>query len=276
MTVLVAQNDAALATFLRKGLEAENHSVHVVGERSLIMPAVLRVDCNLIILDLDMLVGSKADRSEHALLRDIRLTRESLSILTLSSRTTVEDRVGALDSGADDFVAKPFSYFEFSARIRALLRRQARPPAALLQVEDLEMNRMERRVLRDGRSIELTPKEFHLLEFLMQNSGRLVSRTMIMNRVWGSSGNAIGDAMGSDFNRISHDAPGLPGKIIADSSVDAMTNIVDVYINYLRKKIGDRKDRRLIHTIRGCGYQLGTVGAHFSPMLSNAPEIRAS
>ncbi len=172
MTVLVAQNDAALATFLRKGLEAENHSVHVVGESALILPTVLKVDCNLVILDLDMLVGSTADRIEHALLRDMRLARESLSILTLSSRTTVEDRVGALDAGADDFVAKPFSYFEFSARIRALLRRQLRSPAALMQIEDLEMNRMERRVLRAGRPIELTPKEFHLLEFLMQNSVR--------------------------------------------------------------------------------------------------------
>jgi DNA-binding response OmpR family regulator len=134
--------------------------------------------------------------------------------------------VKGLDLGADDYLTKPFSFTELSARVRALLRRGGRPAAALLRVADLEIDRVERQVRRGGRRIELTKKEFGLLEYLMRNSGHTVSRAMIVEHVW-------------------------------NLSFDSMTNVVDVYINYLRKKVDDGHGQRLIHTVRGVGYRLG-------------------
>ena len=132
----------------------------------------------------------------------------------------------SLDLGADDYLVKPFAFRELSARVRALLRRGNRPPELSFQVEDLEMNRVDRTVRRGGRRIELTPKEFALLEYLMRNAGRAVSRPMIIEHVW-------------------------------NFSFDTMTNVVDVYINYLRKKVDEGFEQKLIHTVRGVGYQIG-------------------
>jgi two-component system copper resistance phosphate regulon response regulator CusR len=128
-----------------------------------------------------------------------------------------------LDLGADDIVRKPFAFSELSAHVRALLRR-GRTSDAVLRIEDLELDRMERRVKRAGRTIELTPKEFSLLEYLMRNAGQRITRAQIVEHVW-------------------------------NLSFDTMTNVVDVYINYLRKKVDAFSDRKLIHTIRGIGYQ---------------------
>ena len=147
----------------------------------------------------------------------------------LTARSRVEDRVQCLDIGADDYLVKPFSFSELSARIRALLRRSHMPAEAVLKVDDLQLDRVERRVERGGKRIELTSKEFALLEYLMRNVGRRITRAMIIEHVW-------------------------------NLSFDTSTNVVDVYINYLRRKVDDGYPHRLIHTIRGVGYEL-TGGA---------------
>jgi DNA-binding response OmpR family regulator len=130
-----------------------------------------------------------------------------------------------LDLGADDLLLKPFAFSELAARLRALVRRGSHHVETVLRVDDLELSRVERRVVRAGRAIELTPKEFALLEFLMLNTSEPVSRPQIIERVW-------------------------------SLSFDTMTNVVDVYINYLRRKVDTPSDKKLIHTVRGVGYQL--------------------
>ena len=147
-------------------------------------------------------------------------------MLVLTARSRVEDRVKGLDLGADDYLTKPFAFAELSARLRALLRRADRPPDMVLRVKDLEMNRAERTVRRAGQPIELTPKEFALLEYLLRNAGRCVTRAMIIEHVW-------------------------------NLSFDPMTNVVDVYINYLRNKVDRGHVTKLLRTVRGVGYQLG-------------------
>jgi DNA-binding response OmpR family regulator len=162
--------------------------------------------------------------------RDVRSRSQRLPILVLSSRSRPEDRVQVLDVGADDVILKPFAFSELSARVRALLRRGGRAPETILQVEDLELNRVEHKVRRAGRTIELTPKEFSLLEYLMRNAGKQVTRAQIVEHVW-------------------------------NLSFDTMTNVVDVYINYLRKKVDASSGCKLIHTVRGIGYLLKSEGA---------------
>jgi DNA-binding response OmpR family regulator len=161
-----------------------------------------------------------------AVLQALRPTKPQLPVLVLTARSRVEDRVSCLDSGADDVLIKPFSFTELAARVRALLRR-GRPVAdVVLRIADLELNRVERRVERAGKRVDLTSKEFSLLEYLMRNAGRRITRTMIIEHVW-------------------------------NLSFDTATNVVDVYINYLRRKIDDGHAPRLIHTVRGVGYELG-------------------
>src|SRR5205814_2262620 len=155
----------------------------------------------------------------------LRTRKPSMPILVLTGRTRVEDRVQCLDLGADDYLGKPFSFTELSARIRALMRRSHLPAESVLTVDDLKLDRVERRVERAGRRIELTSKEFALLEYLMRNAGRRITRAMIIEHVW-------------------------------NLSFDTCTNVVDVYVNYLRRKVDDGFGKRLIHTIRGVGYEL--------------------
>jgi len=143
----------------------------------------------------------------------------------------VEERVRGLDAGADDYVAKPFAFAELVARIRAVLRRGSRPARSILQIEDLEVDRVSHAVRRGTHNIDLSPKEYALLEFLMQHEGQPVSRTAIVEQVW-------------------------------KLNFDTMTNVVDVYINYLRRKVDSGYDRALIRTIRGVGYQIGGNGQH--------------
>ena len=220
MRVLIAEDDVALASFVRKGLEAEHYAVDVShdGEQARAMAGEL--DYDLLILDLNL---PRVDGV--SILRQLRTKKPSMPILVLTSRNRVEDRVQCLDLGADDYMGKPFCYAELSARIRALLRRSHVPAASVLTVEDLKLDRVERRVERAGRRIELTSKEFALLEYLMLNAGRRVTRAMIIEHVW-------------------------------NLSFDTSTNVVDVYVNYLRRKTDDGSNKRLIHTIRGVGYEL--------------------
>ncbi len=222
MRVLVAEDDNPLARFLHKGLQAEGYAADVVkdGEEAQFM--ALEYDYDLLILDLNL---PRADGL--TVLRHVRAKKSTLPVLILTARNRVEDRVKGLDMGADDYMVKPFSFSEFSARVRALLRRTAQPAESLLRVEDLEIDRVGRSVKRADRRIELTPKEFALLEYLMLNANRQVTRAMILDHVW-------------------------------NFSFDTMTNVVDVYINYLRKRVDAGHNFKLICTVRGVGYRLGT------------------
>ena len=221
MRILVAEDDRPVASFLKKGLEAEHYAVDVVpdGQEALYMAE--EYDYDLVLLDL---ILPKMDGLQ--VLRQIRNRKKNLPVLVLTGRSRVEDRVKGLDLGADDYMVKPFAFRELTARVRALLRRGDGPGDFKLQVEDLVMSLVERTVRRGERRIELTPKEFSLLEYLMRNQGRAVSRPMIIEHVW-------------------------------NFSFDTMTNVVDVYVNYLRKKVDGGGTQKLIHTVRGVGYRIG-------------------
>lgn len=223
MRILIAEDDEALGRFVRRGLEAEHYVVDVStdGEQARCLAQDVAYDLLLLDLTLPQLDGI-------AVLRQVRVRKPSLPVLVLSARSRVEERVQCLDLGADDFVAKPFAFAELSARIRALLRRCHTANEAVLEVSDLRLDRLARVVERAGRRIDLTAKEFALLEYLMKNAGRRITRSMIAEHVW-------------------------------SMSFDSASNLVDVYIAYLRRKI-DSLEPPLIHTVRGVGYLLALEG----------------
>jgi two-component system, OmpR family, copper resistance phosphate regulon response regulator CusR len=220
MRILIAEDDEALARFVRQGLEGEHYTVEIYKDGEQARSAATESEFDLVILDLNL---PKVDGL--SVLRHLRLKKPSLPVLILTQRTRVEDRVQCLDTGADDYLAKPFSFTELSARIRALIRRSHLPSESVLTVADLKLDRVQRIVERAGLRIELTGKEFSLLEYLMRNSGREVTRSMIIEHVW-------------------------------NLTFDTTTNVVDVYINYLRRKIDDGHAIKLIQTVRGVGYAL--------------------
>jgi len=226
MRILVAEDDAPLAEFLHQRLEEEQFAVQVVSDGKEVERMVSSQQYDLVLLDLNLPGAAGID-----VLRGIRSKQPDLPVLIVTAATVVEERVRGLDAGADDYVAKPFAFAELAARIRAILRRGNRPARAVLQVEDLELDRVSHAVRRGPHNIELSPKEFALLEYLMRNEGQPVSRTAIVEKVW-------------------------------KLSYDTMTNVVDVYINYLRRKVDNGYDRALIQTIRGVGYQIGGNGKH--------------
>jgi DNA-binding response OmpR family regulator len=199
MRILVVEDDAPLATFVQKGLEAEHYAVDVASDGELARQMASESEYDLMILDLNL---PKLDGI--SVLRAVRPRKPSLAVLVLTARSRVEDRVQSLDTGADDCLIKPFSFTELSARVRALLRRGPRSVETVLRVSDLELDRVARRVERAGKMIELTSKEFALLEYLMRNAGRRVTRAMIVEHVW-------------------------------NLSFDTSTNIVDVYINFAQQ-----------------------------------------
>ena len=226
MRVLVVEDDAALAVFLQRGLQLEGHEVEWIGdgEAALKSLAIRRPD--LMVLDLGL---PKLDGTE--VLEALEGRFEGMSVLVLTGRNEVEVRVKCLNLGADDCVMKPFSFHELRARCRALLRRREHFADPVLRQSGVELHRMERRVTRDGVAIDLTVKEFALLGYLMQRQGLCCSRSELLREVW-------------------------------QMSPDSGTNVVDVYINYLRRKLatahplGDRAPE-VIATIRGEGYKLG-------------------
>jgi DNA-binding response OmpR family regulator len=220
MRILIAEDDEALAKFVRQGLEGEHYAVDVVTDGEQARITATQSEYDVVILDLNL---PKLDGV--SVLRHLRLGKPSLPVLVLTQRTKVEDRVQCLDTGADDYLGKPFSFGELSARIRALLRRSHLPSESVLTLADLKLDRVQRQVERAGRKIDLTTKEFALLEFLMRNAGRSVTRSMIIEHVW-------------------------------NLTFDTTTNVVDVYINYLRRKIDDGHPVKLIRTVRGVGYEL--------------------
>jgi two-component system copper resistance phosphate regulon response regulator CusR len=225
MRILIAEDDTALASFVRQGLQAEHYAVDLVedGEQARAMGS--EFDYDLVILDLNL---PKLDGV--SVLRHLRLKRPSLPVLVLTQRSKVEDRVQCLDTGADDYLPKPFSFSELSARIRALLRRSHLPSESVLVVEDLKLDRVEHRAERAGRRIELTSKEFSLLEYLMRNAGRQVSRAMIIEHVW-------------------------------NLTFDTTTNVVDVYINYASSQVDHKKVGKLALAIQIAFQELGVFPA---------------
>jgi two-component system, OmpR family, response regulator len=221
MHILIAEDDLPVAKFLSSGLEAEHFNVRLVTSGKDVLSTLESEPCDLLILDLNL-----PDISGMDVLRLVRAKVPHLPVMILTGNARVEDRVGGLESGADDYLTKPFAFSELLARVRALMRRGTLPFASVLHSMDLELDRVQRIVRRKGNFIELTPKEFALLEYLMLNAGQNVSRSSIIHNVW-------------------------------KLSSDTMTNVVDVYINYLRKKIDVNETERLIHTVRGAGYRIG-------------------
>lgn len=225
MRILIAEDDAPLASFITKSFLAEGHECQMAGtgEEALAILKADRVDLLILDLNLPILSGTEV-------LSRIRSRNAELPILILTATDHVTERVACLDAGADDYLAKPFSFSELSARARALLRRQARPVQALLRADDLEVDCLLRTVRRGGKDIELTPREFSLLEYFMRNAGRRITRNMIIENVWKL-------------------APGTT------------TNVVDVYVNYLRKKIDNSQNVKLIRTVRRVGYEFGPTNS---------------
>jgi DNA-binding response OmpR family regulator len=221
MRILVVEDDAPLAEFLHQRLVPEQFAVQVVSDGAEAQRLAADQQYDIALLDLNRPENGGLD-----LLKNIRAKKPDLPVLVVTSASLVEERVRGLDAGADDYIAKPFAFAELAARIRAVLRRNGRTPQVVLTVEDLTVDRVSHTVQRAGRSIDLSPKEFALLEFLMRHAGQPVTRTAIVEHVW---------------------------KI----NFDTMTNVVDVYINYLRRKVDAGHDRSLIRTVRGVGYQIG-------------------
>jgi two-component system copper resistance phosphate regulon response regulator CusR len=221
MRILLVEDDLPLSSFLKKGLHAENYVVDVSSDGDEALALALEYDYDLAILDVGL-----PGKDGFQVLKDLRERKQSMPVLLLTGRAEVSDRVKGLNAGADDYLTKPFAFGELCARVRALLRRPARPQSSVLRFANLELDRIRHTVARGGQRIDLTQKEFALLEYLMLNAGRRVSRAMIIEHVW-------------------------------NLSFDSMTNVVDVYINYLRRKIDTDSDLKLIRTIRGVGYQLG-------------------
>lgn len=218
MRILVVEDEKKVASFIKKGLTEESYAVDVAndGEAGLEMATTTTYD--LIILDLML---PKVDGFQ--IVEGLRSKKIETPILILTARDQVDDRVRGLDLGADDYIAKPFAFTELLARVRALLRRAGGTRAATLKVDDLSLDPVTREVRRDDKKIDLTAKEYALLEFFMRNKDKILTRTIISEHVW-------------------------------DINFDSMTNIVDVYVNHLRNKLEFDSKRRLIHTVRGVGY----------------------
>jgi len=221
MRVLVVEDERKVASFIRQGLEEEGHAVDVAadGVRALEL-ALGGPPYDLIVLDV-MLPG----KDGLAVLRTLRGERVPTPVLLLTAKDRVADKVTGLDLGADDYLTKPFAFGEFLARVRALLRRGSGQGAAILRVADLTLDPATRQAARGVRRISLTTREYALLDYFLRNVGRVLSRPMLAEHVWGL-----------DF--------------------DPESNIVDVYVGYLRKKIEADGEARLLHTVRGAGYVL--------------------
>jgi len=220
MRILVVEDDKKVASFLQKGLREEGYSVDVAhdGEDGLLKALVH--DYDLLLLDV-MLPG----RSGLEIVRELRSRESTVPILLLTARDDQRDVVLGLDAGADDYMTKPFGFDELLARIRALLRRGGSTRPDRLIYEDVELDRVAHRALRKGDRLDLTPKEFQLLEFLMLNAERVVRRTELLEKVW-------------------------------DLQFDPMSNVVDVHVGHLRRKLESHGAGPLVHTVRGVGYVL--------------------
>jgi heavy metal response regulator len=220
MRILIIEDEKKIADFIKRGLKEEGYAVDSAydGESGLFMAKTNEYD--LILLDLML---PKMDGV--AVCRGLREEKNPAPVIMLTAKDAVRDKVAGLDAGADDYLTKPFAFEELLARVRAILRKKGSCMPAKLKVADLELDLYTHKVYRAGKEISLTAKEYALLEYLMRNAGSIVTRTMISEHVW-------------------------------DIDFDTFTNVIDVYINYLRNKIDAGFAKKLIHTIRGRGYML--------------------
>ncbi len=220
MRILVIEDEKKVAAFIKRGLEEEGNKVDTAfdGEEGVRLARELPYD----LLILDVMLPRKDGLS---IVRELRQNEITVPVLMLTARDTTDDIVAGLDAGSDDYLTKPFAFAELSARVRTLARRNSQDRGAELVVFDLRLDPISRKVWRNGKEIDLTAKEYGLLEFLMRNAGKVVTRNMIAEKVW-------------------------------EHSFESFTNIIDVYVNYLRKKIDRGFDRKLIHTVRAQGYIL--------------------
>jgi DNA-binding response OmpR family regulator len=221
MRVLIVEDDRGIAQFLAQGLSEAGYAVDVADNGRQGLDFVLAADYDVLVIDIQLPQISGLD-----LLKKLRSRQIQSPILLLTARDTVQDRVQGLDAGADDYLVKPFDFSELLARLRALLRRPPLQTDTVLRVGDLEMDTAQRWVRRSNRAIDLSPREFALLEYLMRHPKQVLSRTQIAQHVWDFD-------FSSDFK------------------------VIDVYIGYLRRKVEIRGEQSLIHTIRGVGYCIG-------------------
>jgi DNA-binding response OmpR family regulator len=219
MRILIVEDEKKVASFIKKGLQQEGYAADTVHDGADAVHNAALFEYDLVILDLML-----PTKPGLEVMREIRSKKPKLPVLVLTAKGAVNDKVAGLDAGADDYLIKPFAFAELSARIRALLRRGTQENPAL-RLADLEMDTASRQVRRAGQSIDLKLKEYALLEFLLRNVHRPVTRTMIVEHVW-------------------------------DIHFDSVSNVVDVHINSLRNKIDKGFQHPLIHTVRGVGYML--------------------
>jgi two-component system copper resistance phosphate regulon response regulator CusR len=220
MRCLLVEDEKKVADFVTRGLRAERFAIDVAYDGNTGWDLASRFDYDVIILDL-MLPGL----SGTEVLERLRKKDSRIPVLVLTARDATGDKVRHFEAGADDYLTKPFAFAELLVRVKALLRRGPINQSSVLRVADLELDRLSKQVKRAGKRIELTSKEYGLLEYLIGNAGRVLSRTMIIEHVW-------------------------------DQSFQGLTNIVDVYVRHLRSKVDDLHSKKLIHTIRGAGYCL--------------------
>jgi DNA-binding response OmpR family regulator len=225
MRILLVEDEEKVSSFITRGLKAEGFTVDEARDGNSGFEFATKYVYDLIILDV-MLPG----RTGTELLRQLRANKYEVPILMLTARDSVADKVEHFNAGADDYMSKPFSFAELQVRVKALLRRFTNIHTSIITIGNLEINRLSHQVKSNGRRIELSAKEYALLEYLAINSGRVLSRTMIIEHVW-------------------------------DQSFEGLTNIVDVYIRQLRTKIGDEHTSKLIRTVRGMGYCLSAEEA---------------
>lgn len=218
MRLLIVEDDRKLADFVARGLRAEGFAVDLAADGREGQNCIDSYQYDLLILDLML-----PQISGTELLRSVRKSHPSLPVLVLTARDETEDKVKHFEAGADDYLTKPFDFAELVVRVKALLRRTPVERTDVIYVSNLELNRLTRQVRRGGQNIELTGKEYALLEYLLSSPSRVFSRTMILEHVW-------------------------------DQSFEGVTNIVDVYVRHLRRKVDDPFPVKLIHTVRGVGY----------------------
>ncbi|MDP4011897.1 MAG: response regulator transcription factor [Candidatus Roizmanbacteria bacterium] len=220
MRVLIVEDERRLSNIIKKGLVEDGFAIDQAfdGEEGQYLAESEQYD--LIILDIML---PKLDGLQ--LCRELRKKNIKIPILMLTARSTTEDKVAGLDSGADDYLTKPFSFIEFRSRVHALIRRSHQEASPILSIEDLELDPLKHTTSRNSNPLTLTPKEFAVLELLMRHKGEVVSRTMIIEHVW-------------DYN------------------FDGMSNVVDVFVGTLRKKVDHASKKKLIQTVHGVGYKI--------------------
>jgi DNA-binding response OmpR family regulator len=223
MRVLVVEDEDAIATFMRQGLEEAGYAVDLAADGSEALHWATIAQYDAIVLDVML-----PDRDGLSVCAELRRRGIHAPVLMVTARDAIDDRVAGLDSGADDYLIKPFAFAELLARLRALLRREPVFKGALLQIADLEMDVTTRTVRRAGQPIGLTSKEYSLLEFMMRHPNQTLTRAMIAEHVWNY-----------DFDNV--------------------TNLIDVHIFALRRKLDDPHPLKLLHTVRGVGYRLGAT-----------------